>query len=667
MGLIRLQNVNKQFGERLLLDDVTLELNSSQRVGLVGPNGAGKTTLFKLIAGITQPDSGAVTVSRGMKVGYLPQDPEVGLDRTLHDEVLSAFADILAIEERMHEISDRISHTPPGAAQDDLMREYDRTNARFVAAGGYSFEQRLGEILGGLGFTESDYSLPMTALSGGQKCRAALAKLLLDDSEFLLLDEPTNHLDIDAVRWLERFLVNHHGGAVIISHDRYLLDRVADCIIELDQARFFSFPGNYSNYIKTRDVRRLTQVREFEKDQEFIAKEREFIARHMGSQRTAEAKGRLTRLERRIADGEFVLEKPAERGKVRFTFDGADPGLLAGRDIVEASGLAKKYDSKQLFTELTLRVAAGQRLGITGPNGTGKTTLLRILLDRVKPDAGEVRWNPKASIGYFAQDAADLHPEMTIVQEIQTVRPEMLESHVRTFAALFLFKHDDPFKRIASLSGGEQSRVRLMKLILRAPNVLVMDEPTNHLDIPSREVLEDALSDFPGTLIAVSHDRYFLDRMCNRLLVVRPEGWTVHQGNYSSYIEKLEADRAADEARRAAEARAGKEGASRSGGESSASAQRGGDTAGNSRGAKAGRSGSSKAPRPKTKYTRMSLEELEAFIATTEAGIHTLTERFGDPRIYQDAAALAKLQAELDGAKSALTAAEEEWLFRAES
>lgn len=650
MGLIRLQNVNKQFGERILLDDVTLELNSGQRVGLVGPNGAGKTTLFKLIAGITNPDSGSITSSRGMKIGYLPQDPDVGLNHTLHDEVLSAFADVLAIEQRMHEVSDRMAHTQPGAAMDDLLREYDRLSARFVAAGGYSFEQRLGEILGGLGFAQSDYTLPMAALSGGQKCRAALAKLLLDDSEFLLLDEPTNHLDIDAVRWLERFLVNHHGGAVIISHDRYLLDRVADCIIELDRAKLYSFPGNYSNYMKTRDVRRLTQMREFDRDQEFIAKEREFIARHMGSQRTAEAKGRLTRLERRIADGEFVMEKPVQRDKVRFHFDGADPEMLAGRDVVETSGLAKSYDQKQLFDDLTLRVGAGHRLGITGPNGTGKTTLLKIMLDRVKPDAGEVRWSGKASIGYFAQDAADLHPELTIVQEIQTIRPDMLESHVRSFAALFLFKHDDPFKRISALSGGEQSRVRLMKLILRAPNVLVMDEPTNHLDIPSREVLEDALSDFPGTLIAVSHDRYFLDRMCNRLLVVRPEGWTLHQGNYSSYIEKLEADRTSQESlateRRAAESR---------------------PSADKPRSQPNARSGSKTAPRPKTKFTRMAMDELESFIATAEANIHSLTERFGDPRVYQDAAALAKLQAELDATKTELASAEEEWLTRAEN
>lgn len=653
MGLIRLQNVHKQFGERILLDNVTLELNSGQRVGLVGPNGAGKTTLFKLVAGIAAPDSGTVTVSRGMKIGYLPQEPEVSPDRTLHDEVMSAFSDILAIEQRMHEISERMSRTPPGAELEDLMREYDRVNARFVAAGGYSYEQRLGEILGGLGFSETDYALPVTALSGGQKCRAALARLLLDDSEFLLLDEPTNHLDIDAVRWLERFLTQHGGGAVIVSHDRYLLDRVADCILELDRARLFAYPGNYSNYTRTREVRRLTQLREFEKDQEFIAKEREFIARHMGSQRTAEAKGRLTRLERRIADGEFVMEKPAHRERVRFQFDGADPGLLAGRDIVEISGLSKTFDQKRLFSDLSLRIGAGQRLGITGPNGTGKTTLLRILLDRVKPDGGEVRWNGKAVVGYFAQDAADLHFELTIVQEIQTIRPDMLESHVRAFAALFLFRQDDPFKRIRALSGGEQSRVRLMKLILKSPNVLIMDEPTNHLDIPSREVLEDALSDFPGTLIAVSHDRYFLDRMCNRLLVIRPEGWTLHQGNYSSYIEALEAERAAQE--------------SRNTGQRAAQRALGGDVHRASGDKRRAAGGANKASRPKTKFTRMRIEELEAYIAAGEANVHTLTEKFGDPRVYQDAAALAKLNAELEAARADLSSAEEEWLSRAEN
>lgn len=648
MGLIRLQNVTKQVAERVVLDDVTLEISTSERIGLVGPNGAGKTTLFKLVAGLLSPDVGTVTLSRGLEVGYLPQEPQVGAERTLHDEVLSVFADVLALEERMHALSDQMSITPPGPALHDLMQQYDKATARFDAAGGYGFEQRLDEILTGLGFSPTDRKLPMHALSGGQKCRAALAKLLLKDSDFLLLDEPTNHLDIDAVRWLEKFLANHAGGAVIISHDRYLLDRVASRILELDNARVRSYPGNYSAFAETRDLRRLTQVREFEKDREFIEKERAFIAKHMGSQRTAEAKGRLTRLERRIAAGEFVLEKPQERDPVRLRFDGATDELAEGATVVEASGLSKRYGDKTLFADLSLRVAAEHRLGITGPNGTGKSTLLKILLDLVEPDEGEHRLGAKARVGYFAQESNELDPQRNVVQEIQSVRPDLLESQVRNLAARFLFRGDDVFKRVGSLSGGEQSRVRLLKMILQMPNVLILDEPTNHLDIPSREVLEEALREFPGAIIAVSHDRYFLDRICNRLLVMRDGSARLFTGNYSYYIEQAEHERAHAEAVEA-EHRAESEARRRK------------------PVAQAAPKSGTRTAKPRSRFARLTLEELEAWIVDAEARLAVLQERFGDARVYQDATALAALQAEFDALKAELTEAEEDWFRRGES
>ena len=636
MGLIQLQGVRKQLGGRVVLDDLTLELHSGEKVGLVGPNGAGKTTIFKLIAGLLTPERGTVTLSRGLDVGYLPQEPQIEAGRTLHDEVLSAFADLLELEKKLHELSKEMESAAPGAALDDLMSRYDRTNGEFVAGGGYNYEQRLEAILHGLGFSPGDYLKPMTVLSGGQKCRAALAKLLLAESQFLLLDEPTNHLDIDAVRWLEKFLATHRGGAVIISHDRYLLDRVADRIVAVDGGSAKSYAGNYSAYIKQRDLDRLTQDREYEKNKEFIDKERAFIAKHIGSQRTAEAKGRRTRLERRLKAGEFTLERPSEQRRVSIRFEDGGKSL-EGREVVEIVKLAKAFGEHKLFADLSLKVPADQRLGITGPNGTGKSTLLKILLGQVTADAGTCRLEPKATVGYFAQDTGDLDPNRTIVEEILSVRRDLKEAGARSYAARFLFRDEDSFKLIGLLSGGEQSRVRLMKLILTAPQLLMLDEPTNHLDIQSREVLEEALLDFAGTIIAVSHDRYFLDRLCNRLMVLRPEGHGIYDGNYSAYIEQVEQERTA------AEAVATK----------AKSAPRGGEKP-------------VKPGKAKSRFAKMKVEAIEKFIVESEAKLEAVNARFADPKLYADAAAVAKLKAEFEAIKAELKEAEAEWYARGE-
>ncbi|HRS28010.1 MAG: ABC-F family ATP-binding cassette domain-containing protein [Phycisphaerae bacterium] len=648
MGLIRVQNVTKQFGGQVVLNDVSVEFSTGHVVGLVGPNGAGKTTLFKLITGQLAPDLGTVTLSKGLEVGYLPQEPEVAEGQTLHDEVLSVFADVLALEQKLQGISEQMAAQPAGPALDELMQQYDRTTARFEAAGGYTYEQRLGEILGGLGFSQADYKLPMAALSGGQKCRAALAKLLLQESQFLLLDEPTNHLDIDAVRWLEKFLAGHHGGAVIVSHDRYLLDRLAERIVEVEGARLRSFPGNYTNYVQTKAVRQLTQDRQFVNDRAFIQKEREFIAKHMGKQRTAEAKGRLKRLERRLAAGEFTLERTSQREKIKIRFGEADRQVTAGKDVLSVRGLSKAYGEKRLFTDLSLTVPAGSRLGITGPNGTGKTTLLKIVLGQVRADAGEFDLDVKASVGYYAQEATELDPNRTVVQEILTVRQEWLESHARSYAARFLFRGEDPFKRVSQLSGGEQSRVRLMKIILANPNVLILDEPTNHLDIASREVLEEALLEFPGTIIAVSHDRYFLDRICDHLLVMRSNEHALYDGNYSYYIRQVEAER--------------ESAAMAAGAEKRPKAAKGGKTP---RGG--GQDAAAAVEKPqRTRFHKLRLEELEQLIIDLETRLMELHERFGEPELYHDATGVSELREEFDAVQAELAEAEQEWNARAE-
>jgi ATP-binding cassette subfamily F protein 3 len=657
MAYVRLQNATKQFGPRIVLADVTLELHSNQTAALVGANGVGKTTLFKLVSGQLTPDSGTVTRSKGLEVGYLAQEPDVTAGLTLRDAVAEAFADLMAMEHKLHELSEQMAaaHDRPELPQ--LMSQYDRLRARFEAADGYRFEQRLNEVLGGLGFTSADCELPVSALSGGQKCRAALAKLLLQDRQFLLLDEPTNHLDIDAVRWLEKFLAGHHGGAVIVSHDRYLLDRLAERTIEVTTgapgagsggAQVQSYPGNYTNYVAAREVRRLTQERQYEKDREFIEKERDFIARHLAGQRTKEAQGRRTRLERRIGAGEFTLEKPTDKQATKFQFADETRKTAVGKELLRVTGLRKQYGEKVLFDDLELTVFSGQRLGITGPNGTGKTTLLRVILGTVKPDAGTVYVNPAVRIGYFAQDAGDLDPERTIIQEIIELRSGFLERDARNYAARFLFTGEEPFKRLGQLSGGEQSRVRFMKLMLTAPEILILDEPTNHLDIPSREALEAALLDFPGTIVAVSHDRYFLDRIAEKLLVMRVGDVRLYPGNYSYYIEQDEQARVADESARTAAKEADRRQKSKS------------------RGAARGSSAGARQAGPRSPLAKLKLEELEAYIADREQRLAKVQERFGDAAVCRDPGKLAALQMEFETLRKELAEAEGVWVEKAE-
>lgn len=638
MAAIRLQSVLKQLGSKIILDHADLELHPGEICGLIGPNGAGKTTLFKLIAGKMTADAGQVAIARGTPVGYLAQEPEVELGRTLHDEVLSAFADLLALEQKMHALSERIAEHHAGDHLPDLLAEYDKLTARFEAAGGYQIEQRVQEVLAGLRFSATDLKLPVAALSGGQKSRAALAKLLLQEQTYLLLDEPTNHLDIDAVRWLEQYLSKHRGGALIVSHDRYLLDRLATRIVELYDAKLTSYSGNYSNYVRIRDVQRLTQARQFEQDQEFIAKERAFIEQHMGTQRTAEAKGRLKRLERRLAAGEFVTSRPEERTALSLDF--GDSASRAG-EVLRGEGLAKSFGEKRLFAGLNLTLKAGVRLGITGPNGTGKSTLLKILLGQLAPDAGELAWDPKARPGYFAQDVRELTPENTVVQEIQQAHPYLSEQQVRSRLGRFLFRGDDAFKRISELSGGEQSRVRMLRLILNQPDTLLLDEPTNHLDIPSCEALEEALREFPGTIIVVSHDRYFLDAIVDQLLVIRPDGHRLVIGNYSRYIDLLEAEQA--EAAREAEA-ATKPREARSGG---------------------GRTKPPTKPAASaTRFGKLKFEQLEEEIMQREARCAAIEPQFGDANVYRSAEKLAELREEFDRLKAELAELAEIWEAR---
>ncbi len=633
MAAITLHNVGRQFGTQVVLRNVSLELQSSQIAGLVGDNGTGKTTLLKLINRDLKPDTGTITHERGLEIGFLKQEPEISLDRTLHDEVGSVFAELMALENKLHALSEEIAalHDDPKLAE--RMETYDRINARFIAAGGHTFETRLHEILGGLGFAPVDYARPLSVFSGGQKCRAALAKLLLGKRSFLLLDEPTNHLDIDATRWVEKFLAGHKGGALIISHDRYLLDRLCDRIIEVDRTRVTSYPGNYTNYVQTRKLRMVTKQRDFDKDTEFIRKEQAFIAKHLAGQRTKEAKGRRTRLERRLKAGEFVTESPTQTrtAKIAFRETSAQTGV-----VLRADELCMAYGDNTLFTNLTFQVHAGQCFGVTGPNGCGKTTLLKIGLAQFAPTAGSIALDPKLRVGYYSQEHQDLDPERTVVDEIRAAGIEFSEQDARSVLARFLFTGDDVFKPLGRLSGGEQSRVRLATLILNAPDILILDEPTNHLDIRSREALEDALKGFPGTIVVVSHDRYFLDRLVDRLLVMRSDRCVVYEGNYSYYVEQIEKQR-----------------------------ERGAPPDRKKRKRQDSlRQQAKSSPSP---FDRLSIDELEELVVQHETALAKLHERFGDPSVYKDPSVLEELQEQTEALDRELAEVDAAWQERVDS
>lgn len=635
MAIVSIQGVTKQFGTQMVLDGATIEFSGNETVGLIGPNGSGKTTLFKLIIGELTPDLGTVTRARGLEVGYLKQEPDIALDRTLHCEVGSTFQSLLTIESKLAALGEKIAAAHDSPELPELLAEYDRVHDQFVTAGGNTFETRMNEIIGGLGFTDADQKLPMAVLSGGQRCRAALARLLLEDKQLLLLDEPTNHLDIDAVRWLEKYLKGHRGGAIIISHDRYLLDRLCDRIVEVARKKLFSYPGNYTNFAQTKAVRELTQQRQFEKDAAFIQKEREFIARHLAGQRSQQAKGRRTRLERQLAAGEFVTEAPAQRSvaKISFSTSKEQEGV-----VLRVEELSAEFPGKPLFDKLFFQLTAGDRLGITGPNGVGKSTFLKILVGEHQARSGTFEFARRLSIGYYAQDRTGLDPARSILEEILANRPELSELQARSYAARFQFQGDDVFKPIGALSGGEQSRVRLATLIISQPDILILDEPTNHLDIPSREALEEALEEYAGTVIAVSHDRYFLDRAVDRLLVMRREGCKLYEGNYSFYVEQVEqaqaAARPAPPPKKQAAAKKEKEKAS---------------------------------SKPASPYDHLGVDQLEVMLIDRETKMSQLHERFGDPAVCRDPELLAELQEEAEALAAEIAAIDEAWQERVDA
>jgi ATP-binding cassette subfamily F protein 3 len=530
MSLLTASALSKSFGPDEIFADISVEIPRNARIALVGPNGAGKTTLLQLLLGTEVPDAGSIARVRGLRMGFLPQRPEVFSSHTLMQEQLSAFSQLHEMEAELARLEHALSDTQQ---HDTILAVYGELQQRFESTGGYTYEQRIRTVLHGLGFTPHDYERPLSMLSGGQKTRALLARLLLETPDLLLLDEPTNHLDIQAVEWLEGYLNEFEGAVLVVSHDRYFIDAVAQTIWELDFGALETYRGNYSHYARQREERHARRLKEFEAQQALISKEEEYIRRNMAGQNTRQAKGRLRRLEQLKRDD--MLLRPRNRDRIYLRLANA---MRSGDKVITTHQLAVGYDdaSAPLFHTPDVVLRRGEVAALIGPNGAGKSTFVKTIIGQIPPFAGEVRIGTAVDIGYFAQAHESLDENKAIIDEILSAK-QMPMSEARNYLGQFLFQGDDVFRPINTLSGGERGRVALAKLALSGANLLLLDEPTNHLDIESQEILQNVMTDFPGTILLVSHDRYLIDALSTQIWAITTGHMTVFEGTYREYQE----------------------------------------------------------------------------------------------------------------------------------
>src|SRR2546421_147598 len=539
MPIVSVIQVGKSFGAERIFSGVSFQINEDDRIGLVGPNGAGKSTLLNILAGREEADEGVVALARHTRIGYLLQATDFQAENTLREEMLTVFAEVRQWEHEINELGQALAGPDAladPALHEQLLQRYAELQVRFEHAGGYTYENRVDQVLDGLGFTREQQQSPVFQLSGGQQTRAALGKLLLQEPDLLLLDEPTNHLDLKALEWLETYLINWKGAMVVVAHDRYFLDKVVSRTIEMAFTRIEEYPGNYTKYLRLREERMERRLREYEAQQAHIAHTEEFIRRYKAGQRSREARGRqklLNRLER--------VERPQDFPEMHFEFT---PVVDSGQVVVSTQKLVAGYIDGKQRTELVrvadLELLRGDCVGLLGPNGSGKTTLLRTIIGELSPLSGQVHLGHNVRIGYYSQSHAGLNAERSIIDEIRQVSV-LSEEGARTFLGRFLFSGEDVFKPIGTLSGGERSRVALAKLTLQGSNFLILDEPTNHLDLPSRQFLEEVLAEFEGTLLFVSHDRYFIDRLATKVWVIEDGVLIPYMGNYTEYRTRKQA------------------------------------------------------------------------------------------------------------------------------
>jgi ATP-binding cassette subfamily F protein 3 len=636
MPIATLTNIEKTFGRRVIFNKLNFMIDRGERVGLIGDNGSGKSTLFKALIGQLQLDDGSVSIARTIKVGHLSQDPVFEPTNTVMDEAELAFAELHDLSHRMRELE----HDMGNVSGDDLekiLKKYQEVQHEFDLAGGYAWQHRLEATLLGVGLDRNIWEQIVTTLSGGQRSRLALAKLLISEPDLLLLDEPTNHLDLSAITWLEKYLAEFRGAVLIISHDRYLLDRLATRIVWLTQAQIKSYPGNYSSFVEQRQIHELSQQRAYEEQREDIEKQAEFIRRFGAGQRSKEAKGREKRLNR-LLRSDSILQAVETSKKINV---GLNTDQRAGDRVLTVRDLSKAYDTRVLWKDIAIDIKRGERIGIIGPNGSGKTTLLEVLLGQREADAGDIRWGANLSIGYYDQRLDIVDPENTVAEEARGDR-DVSDKEVRIALAMMLFSGDDIDKPISLCSGGEKARVAIAQLLLDKPNVLLFDEPTNHLDINSCEALEKTLREFEGTIVCVSHDRYFLDKVADRLLVLDPPGMLDFTGNYTAWstamkvLEQQKQDAAKAPAKVAAKPKPAQQ-----------------------------KQPEKKKDNPWSRpFGRLTLEELEKQIAATESNITGFQTKFADPSLARDMAKGKQLNNEYQGLTKKLKELEQEYFAR---
>ncbi|AQQ10410.1 putative ABC transporter ATP-binding protein YjjK [Sedimentisphaera cyanobacteriorum] len=641
MPLLQLKNIEKSFGTNKLFSGLDMKIYRKEKIGLIGNNGTGKTTLFKMILGKETPDGGEILSRKDYSIGYLPQEPFFEKEKTVIDIMQENLSHIYELEEQVEQAASELE-TKSGQSLEKAMARYEQLSLKFELAGGYDIDTRIKMILSGVGLGEELYGNKVCQLSGGQLSRLGLASVLITGSDLLLLDEPTNHLDLAATEWLENFLKNYPGAALIISHDRFLLDKVAVKIAELENMKATLWKGNYSQFLESKENDRIRREREQEKRQKMVDKEMDFIARNrndVGMRRVA--RGRAKRLERLLEENPDFLETQQKIRTLSFSFEDIKN---FSHNVLKCRSLSKAYGELKLFSELNFDLTLGQSLAVTGPNGTGKSTLLKIALGKIAQDTGKIKFGNNLNVGYLDQQGEELLPESSVIDEILRLRKDLKPEQARNVLGAFLFFGDEVFKRVENLSGGERNRLMLCRLVLERPDVLVLDEPTNHLDIASKEALETALQEFEGTVIFVSHDRYFIDKICDLLMVIGVDECGRKQMGRHEFFgpgEKLYTEYYNTAARRAQDALKKKYS------EESTKSQT--PVRKNKR-----HKERKTAPEELKPFNKYRPEDIEDFIMEKESLIEELKDKFGLEEYYKDHKKMGELQEQVNIAESEL-------------
>ena len=630
--ILSCNNISKSFGTDVIIKSCSFNIEDHEKAAIIGINGAGKSTLLKIITGLEPADTGLVTLVKDKTMGYLAQQQNLGSDNTIYDELLSVKQFILDMEQELRDIEKRMN-----TAKDDeleaLMKKYSDLNHKFEMNNGYAYKSEITGVLKGLGFKEADFSLNVNTLSGGQKTRVALGKLLLAKPDIILLDEPTNHLDMESIRWLENYLLNYNGAVLIVAHDRYFLDKIVTKIIELDNGEATVFSGNYTDYASKKAILRNMKLKEYLNQQREIKHQEEVITKLKQFNREKSIKRAESR--EKMLDKIELVDKPQElNDKMNIKLE---PNVVSGNDVLTIRELSKSFDGVTLFDNIDIDIKRGERVALIGNNGTGKTTILKLINGIIEPDSGSIYLGAKVNIGYYDQEHHVLDPDKTIFDEIRDSYPDLNNTQIRNTLAAFLFTNEDVFKYIRDLSGGERGRVSLAKLMLSNANFLILDEPTNHLDIVSKEILENALNNYTGTVLFVSHDRYFINAAATRIIELSNKSVVNYIGNYDYYLEKRDILSAKPESSTADGEHAKKAADSRTSWQEE------------------------KVKQAQLKKIKNELKRTEERIAKVEERIEELDNMYADPSISSDTAKLMEIHTEKEALSTELDELYDKW------